>query len=376
MSICLGVLTAMVWYRRRLYRNPQAYGVVMEWWLGWVDFVQWFIPRPVTGKKTRRLYRQLLIEASWRLNFVMLTVSSCIIATFGLISNSTAVIIGAMLVAPLMLPLRGLAFAALEGELKLFWRSLYSITGATALSLALSWMIGVVIGIPDFGSELTARTQPNLIDLGIAVAAGGISGFAKVRRGISDALAGTAIAVALMPPLCVVGLSFSQGYFNYSRGAFLLYLTNLLGITLACMVVYILAGYAEINHALGWTMALTLILLVPLGARFVQLVQQLRLQQTITSQLTTKTVTVGQDVENVRVRVDWTSSPPIIYVNLQAKKEITPRQALLVEEFLRKRNRQVFQVIFQVSPIQEVKADDLDPHDLDLPELDMAPPRQ
>lgn len=255
----------MVWYRRRLYRNPQAYGVVMEWWLGWVDFVQWFIPRPVTGKKTRRLYRQLLIEASWRLNFVMLTVSSCIIATFGLISNSTAVIIGAMLVAPLMLPLRGLAFAALEGELKLFWRSLYSITGATALSLALSWMIGVVIGIPDFGSELTARTQPNLIDLGIAVAAGGISGFAKVRRGISDALAGTAIAVALMPPLCVVGLSFSQGYFNYSRGAFLLYLTNLLGITLACMVVYILAGYAEINHALGWTMALTLILLVPLG---------------------------------------------------------------------------------------------------------------
>ncbi|MEB3226383.1 MAG: DUF389 domain-containing protein [Synechococcus sp.] len=364
----------MVWYRRQLYRNPQTYGAVMEWWLALVAFVQWFVPRPVAGKKTRRLYRQLLVEASWRLNFVMLTVSSCVIATFGLISNSTAVIIGAMLVAPLMLPLRGLAFAALEGELKLFWRSLYSITGATAIALGLSWMIGVIVGIPDFGSELTARTQPNLIDLGIAVAAGGISGFAKVRRGISDALAGTAIAVALMPPLCVVGLSLSQGYLNYSRGAFLLYLTNLLGITLACMVVYIIAGYAEINHALGWTMALTLILLLPLGARFVQLVQQLRLQQSITDQLTTKTVTVGQGVENVRVRVDWTSSPPVIYVTLQATKEITPRQALLVEDFLRKRNRQTFRVIFQVSPIQEVKADDLDPQDLDLPQLEIAPP--
>lgn len=362
-----------MWYNRLLRRNVECCGATIEWWLRLVDFVQWFIPRPVTGKKTRRLYRQLLLEASWRLNFIALTVSSCIIATFGLISNSTAVIIGAMLVAPLMLPLRGLAFAALEGELNLFWRSLYSITGATLLSLGLSWMIGVIVGIPDFGSEVVARTQPNLIDLGIAVAAGGISGFAKVRRGISDALAGTAIAVALMPPLCVVGLSLSQGYMNFAKGAFLLYLTNLLGITLACMVVYIVAGYAEISHALGWTIALTLLLFVPLGARFIELVQQLRLQQDITTQLTTNTVTVGQDVANVRIRVDWTAEKPIIYVSMQATKEITPKQVVLVEQFLRKRTNQDFQVIFQVSPIQEVKSDDLSPSDLDLPTLIETP---
>ncbi|MGB2923771.1 MAG: DUF389 domain-containing protein [Limnothrix sp.] len=361
-----------MWYPRSLRRNSNSRGATIEWWLWFIHLVQWFIPRPVTSKKTRRLYRQLLIEASWRLNFIMLTVSSCVIATFGLISNSTAVVIGAMLVAPLMLPLRGLAFAALEGELNLFWRSLYSITGATLLSLGLSWLIGVIVGIPDFGSELIARTQPNLLDLGIAVAAGSISGFAKVRRGISDALAGTAIAVALMPPLCVVGLSLSQGFMGFAKGAFLLYLTNLLGITLACMVVYIIAGYAEINHALGWTIALTAILLVPLGARFVELVNQLKLQEEIVTQLK-NTTTLSEDVANVRIRIDWTNSPAIIYVNLQAQKKITPKQALLVEEFLQKRTQEDFRVIFRVSPIEEVQSISVDQENPDLPQLNNSP---
>ncbi|BAW96973.1 hypothetical protein NIES970_19170 [[Synechococcus] sp. NIES-970] len=366
----------MVLYRRRWYRNPQATGVIMEWWLALVKVVQWFIPQPAANKKTRRLHRELLLEASWRLNFIVLTICSCLIATFGLISNSTAVIIGAMIVAPLMLPLRGLAFAALEGELVLFWRSLYSITGATVISLALSWFIGVIVGIPDFGSELIARTQPNLVDMGIALSAGAVSGFAKIRKEVSDAVAGTAIAVALMPPLCVVGLSFSQGFMDYSRGAFLLYLTNLMGITLACMLIYILAGYAEINQTLGWTSILTLMLLVPLGARFVDLVTQLRLRRDIISQLTTRTITVGQNVSNVRVRVDWNTIPATVSVHLDATKAITPGQVLLVEEFLRRENNREFQVIFYINPLQEVRGDDPEPLDLQLPSFNTAPPAE
>lgn len=361
----------MIWYRRLLRRNSQGYGETIERWLAIVELFQWFIPRPVTGRKPRRLYRELLVESSWRLNFIVLTVCSCLIATFGLISNSAAVIIGAMIVAPLMLPLRGLAFGALEGELQLFWRSLYSIMAGTALALALSWLAGTIIGIPDFGSEFLARTQPNLIDLGIAIAAGSISGFAKVRKGVSDAVAGTAIAVALMPPLCVVGLSLSQGFPNYAKGAFLLYLTNLLGIVLACMMVYIIAGYARINQALGWTIALTLVLLVPLGARFLDLVRQLRLQREIRTQLTMNTVTLSQDVSRVRTRIDWTNEPPILYVSLEANKEITPRQVRLVEQFLRDRNYPNFKIIFQVSPIIEVEADNAaDLQEFTLPRLE------
>jgi uncharacterized hydrophobic protein (TIGR00271 family) len=169
------------------------------------------LPEAVTEDVFKELHQELSIDASWTINYVVLTISSCLIATFGLISNSTAVIIGAMIIAPLMLPLRGLAFGALEGDLILFCKALGAIAGATILALVLSWLTGRIAGIPEYGSEVLSRTQPNLVDLGIAAVAGGISSFAKIRERLSDALAGVAIAVALMPPLCVVGLSLSQG---------------------------------------------------------------------------------------------------------------------------------------------------------------------
>jgi uncharacterized hydrophobic protein (TIGR00271 family) len=195
-----------------------------------VRFARQYLPRKVKEVSIKKLHRELWLDASWNTNFIVFTISACLIATFGLISNSSAVIIGAMLIAPLMLPLRAMAFAALEGELPLFRKSLFSIIGATIIAFLLSNIAGHLVNIPEFGSEVLARTQPNLVDLAIAVVAGGISAFAKVRKGVSDAVAGTAIAVALMPPLCVVGLSSSQEQYFFAKGAFILYLTNLLGI--------------------------------------------------------------------------------------------------------------------------------------------------
>ena len=323
-----------------------------------IPIVQQLLPETVAEEEIRELHKELLVDASWNTNYVIFTISACLIATFGLISNSTAVIIGAMLVAPLMLPLRGLAFGALEGDWTLFSKALFSITGATIVALFLSWLVGSLAGIPEFGSELLARTQPNLVDLGIAVTAGSVSGFAKIRKGISDAIAGTAIAVALMPPLCVVGLSLSQDFLSFSKGAFLLYLTNLLGITLACMVIFILAGYTEINHALGWTLALTAVLLLPLGASFLQLVRQARLQTEITKKLVNETITVGQDVNNTIIKVDWNKRTPIVYIFLSTEKEITSTQVKLVQDFINKRMGKPFRLIFKVSSVQTIEAEE------------------
>lgn len=114
-------------------------------------------------------------------------------------------------------------------------------------------------------SEVVAPSKPTLLDLGIAVAAGGISGFAKVQPKVSGTLAGTAIAVALMPPICVIGLGLSQGNWSLSLGATLLYLTNLLGITLSCMLTFLIAGYTPLKRArkpLSWALAFTAILLL------------------------------------------------------------------------------------------------------------------
>jgi uncharacterized hydrophobic protein (TIGR00271 family) len=278
------------------------------------------------------------------------------IATFGLISNSTAVIIGAMLVAPLMLPLRALAFSALEGDFPLFKKAILSLIGATVLSLFLSWLTGTIIGLPEYGSELLARTQPNLVDLAIALSAGGISAFAKVRKGISDALAGTAIAVALMPPLCVVGLSLSQGMLEYAQGSFLLYLTNLLGITLACMIIFIMAGYTEISHALGWTLGLTALLVLPLGISFARLVIQTQLQQTLRNTLLNKTVTLGQrPITLTNIKMNWNTNPPLATLNVQTQEEITPRQVRLVQEFISRDMRRSFQLQFIVEKVDLIE---------------------
>jgi uncharacterized hydrophobic protein (TIGR00271 family) len=181
-----------------------------------------------------KLRQELLDDSTLNLNFLVLVVTSCIIATLGLLTNSAGVIIGAMIIAPLMNPLRGLAFGALIADRVLLRGSLLTLAVGIVLSIFTSGLIGGLFQIPSlsFGSEILARTQPTLADLGVALAAGGVSGFAKIRPKVSDVLAGTAIAVALMPPLCVVGISLSQKSLPYSSGSFLLFLTNLLGITL------------------------------------------------------------------------------------------------------------------------------------------------
>ena len=324
-----------------------------------IRFIREFLPKQVEKEYIKQLHRELWVDANWNTNYIVFTISSCLIATFGLISNSTAVIIGAMLVAPLMLPLRALAFGALEGDFSLFRKAFLSIVGATIVALFLSSLAGDLVDIPEFGSEVLARTQPNLVDLGIAVVAGGISSFAKVRQGVSDALAGTAIAVALMPPLCVVGLALSQEQLYFAKGAFLLYLTNLLGITLSCMVVFIIAGYTEPNQALGWTFALTSILLLPLGGSFLQLVRQAQLTSEIVNHLD-ETITVGEGVNRTRIEVDWTTKPHIIYINLQTDKEITSNEAVLVKEFIEaKMGRDLeFEVVFIVSEIKRITTQD------------------
>ncbi|MDY7023373.1 MAG: DUF389 domain-containing protein, partial [Cyanobacteriota bacterium] len=233
-----------------------------------------------------KLRESLLKDAHLTQNYLVLTFSSCIISTLGLLINSAAVIIGAMIVAPLILPLRGFPFATLEGDLKLLRVSFVSIFVGTFMAILCSCFVGVVAGLPHFGSEILSRTQPTLIDLLIAIFAGGISSYAKIRPEVGDAIPGTAIAVALMPPLCVIGIAISQAQWELATGAALLYLTNLIGINLACISVYVLGGYArssELARTLSWGASLVLIsmLAVPLGISFWRFTNHARVNKSV-----------------------------------------------------------------------------------------------
>ena len=183
--------------------------------------------------------------------FFFMLAASGIIATFGLLSNSAAVIIGAMIIAPLMNPIISLAFGGIEINRVLVFRSLLTIVVGTIVIITMAFFVSEIIGWKLAGSELIARMRPSLLDLGIALAAGAAAAFAYTRPSVSSALAGIAIAVALVPPLCTVGVALSLGHKAgtdigfamgtvSARGPFLLYLTNVFGIVLSAALIFFL----------------------------------------------------------------------------------------------------------------------------------------
>ncbi|MEG3911402.1 DUF389 domain-containing protein [Microcoleus sp. w2-18bC1] len=296
-------------------------------------------------------------ESTLDINYLVLILGSCIIATFGLLSNSAAVIIGAMIIAPLMLPIRGLAFGAVEGNVLLFRKGLVALAVGTVLAIFLACFLGALVQLPDFGSEVLARSKPTLLDLGIAIAAGGISGYAKVQPKVSATLAGTAIAVALMPPICVIGLGLSQANWSLSLGASLLYLTNLLGITLSCMLTSLMAGYTPLHRAgkaLLWALGLTAILVIPLGVSFAELIEQAQLEASLKRALLNRTITF-QRVELIKTDTNWLAKPPEVRLSVRSSEALTPKQVQLLEAFVEKEMGQPFTLIFQVSQVEEVR---------------------
>ncbi|MFW9257973.1 DUF389 domain-containing protein [Nostoc sp. CALU 546] len=308
-------------------------------------------------EQLQQLQTDLLAESTLDSAYIILIISSCAIATLGLLSNSAAVIIGAMIIAPLMLPIRGLAFGALQADITLFRKGIIAVAVGTILAVAIAWTLGWLVGLPSYGSEILARSRPTLLDLGIAVAAGGISGYAKVETKISTSLAGTAIAVALMPPICVIGLGLAQGNWSLSFGATLLYLTNLLGIALSCMVTFVVVGYTSMARArqpLIWTMALTAILVIPLGVSFARLVRQAQLENSLRRALLNRTVTFGR-LQLLNSNTNWLTNPPEVRLSVRAREPVTPRQVELLEEFIEREMGQPFTLIFEVGQVEEIR---------------------
>ena len=169
------------------------------------------------------------------------------IATFGIKSDSTAVVIGAMLIAPLMTPIMALSASILMGWGRRALLSGRRVAIGVAIGIGGSWLMSLMS--PEFvsianNSQVASRTSPTLLDLLIALAAGAAGGYAVTHPKVGNSLPGVAIAVALAPPLAVVGYSLQQGEVVLALGAFLLFATNLVGIVVAAGVTYVISGYS------------------------------------------------------------------------------------------------------------------------------------
>jgi uncharacterized hydrophobic protein (TIGR00271 family) len=208
--------------------------------------------------------------------WAMLLLSGAI-ATFAILQDSTAVVIGAMLVAPLMVPILGLAGALVNGwphrAASSAWLVALGAVGVVALSFVLARWVPPLVAL-DINSQITSRTSPTLVDLLIAVSAGAAGAFATVNLRVASSIAGVAIAVALVPPLAVTGITLAAGSAEESLGSFLLFATNVVAIILSAALVFLLGGFADSSllrdraQRLLWTMApfgaLALVVMVPL----------------------------------------------------------------------------------------------------------------
>lgn len=223
-----------------------------------------------------RTYETIAQSAAFTREFAALLFASCIIATTGLFQGSTGVIIGAMLIAPLMMPILGFALAVVWGDRRLIWRSLGTLLVGIVIVLMLSGGLVLVVPGIEINSEIQARINPNLYDILIAVASGLIGAYAYANPRISPSIAGVSIAVALMPPMCTVGIGIGLGNFDIASGALLLFLSNLLGISLAASFVFwrlrihpMTSSASDVGIRVGRNVGLTAILLVavalPLG---------------------------------------------------------------------------------------------------------------
>jgi uncharacterized hydrophobic protein (TIGR00271 family) len=175
----------------------------------------------------------------------MLITLASIIAAAGVAADSTATVIGAMIVAPLMTPILGTMLSVVLADRTNLTRSLLHVAGGAVVAIAIRWLVGLLVVDPvvaETNSQVAQRVHPKLIDLLAALATGAVGSVALVRRDISDTLPGVAIAISLVPPLSVVGFTFEAGKLGQSLGASLLFLTNVAAILGSDTVVMALYG--------------------------------------------------------------------------------------------------------------------------------------
>lgn len=203
---------------------------------------------PVTDGRRQRIIRSMYHEGPrfrpWVWRFATLMALSVSLATLGLLADSPAVIIGAMVVAPLMGPVLGVSAAIVRGWPKRGMLQALAVLIAAGGAVALAGLISIpLVTFATPPDELLARTEPNIRDLGIAMLAGTVGAYTLVRREAAEAMAGAAIAVALVPPLAAVGISLQAGRFDMALGALLLVLANVTGVMLAGAITFMFVGF-------------------------------------------------------------------------------------------------------------------------------------
>lgn len=288
---------------------------------------------------TDRLYlsdgdRLAKLSAFW----TMIVISG-VVATAGVLADSTATVIGAMIIAPMSQPIMGMAIAIVEGSTpRLLSSAGWVIGGAVVVVLLGAAAAQLLPGAADLSanSQITARTAPSLLDLVAAVATGLAGAVGLARRDVADVMPGVAIAISLVPPLAVVGVTLGAGHGTLALGALVLFLSNVLALVLAGTLVFTAYGYATEAYGergmrrrrayltIGATLA---VVLVPLGANTSARIHQTVWTAALHHQVDAWLTEHGSDARVQRVTLQGSSA----VVEVSTDQELSPTGSLLAD---------------------------------------------
>lgn len=181
--------------------------------------------------------------------YIVLMMLSVLLASLGLFANSTPVIIGAMILAPLMSPIISLSMGLLRQKKELILDSALTISVGVMIAMVVGVIVTLFTPLNNLNNEISARLSPTLLDLGVAIFSGIAGAYASARSEVAKSLAGVAIAVALVPPLVVSAIGIGWWQWDVFWGAFLMFLTNLTGMVLAAAMTFLVLGFSPFRIA-------------------------------------------------------------------------------------------------------------------------------
>jgi uncharacterized hydrophobic protein (TIGR00271 family) len=297
-------------------------------WLGWV--------RPtLTDVEQEQIVWTATSNADLTLDYVVLMVVSAMLASLGLLLNSAAVIIGAMLVAPLMSPLTAFAIGLATARFGIMRQAFVTALAGFLIASVVGIVMGLFVPLQAPTPEMMGRVSPTLLDAFVALASGVAGSYATARRDIPAALAGVAIAAALVPPICTFGLQVAFGNGVMGLGAALLFLTNIVSIVVIATIVFLWLGlYPRRLNRTSLLAYVPIVILVALSLPMVIALLNISQEAQVTSRLEVLVgeVFVGLQVDDVTVEG---TNPAQVQATLFSPYTISPAAVQFAEERIR-----------------------------------------
>ncbi|MBB3107410.1 putative hydrophobic protein (TIGR00271 family) [Psychrobacter luti] len=294
-----------------------------------------FVAEQFSNKKVDYPEVRVRIEANAlpsKMYFIM-NILSAIIASYGLVTNSAAVVIGAMLVAMMLGPITGVALAIIDHRMPLLRKSLVTVFLGISLVVLVGFVVGWLHKDQPLTAEILSRTQPTSMDLMIALAGGTAGAYAMVSPHLSVAVVGVAVATALVPPLAASGILFANGELQLGFGALLLAVTNIIAIQFTNALVLWVLGFRRLvkddyksNTYLTFLQrnAVTLLLLGGLGTYLTINLQTNAKQQVFESSVKETINSYFSDKGNVLTNTQFDKSDTNQVVRAVIRGETTP----------------------------------------------------